>query len=526
MAKQSFLQGAVILAGAGATTKIMGMMIQVVVARKLGAQGFGLFQTIHPIFFMLLTISTLALPAALSKVIAENLALGNIAAVKRALWIAHITVILLSVSVCLTAIALAPAISARWLDPLGFLPLIGAILRIPVVCLSAIMSGYYMGTQNQGPPAAAWILETAVRTTVTIPLVVLLNPHGIEYGALAIMIGAGIGECAGYAYMLWRFFGRDRHFMTNTPAELPRARHIKKTIHDLVEVALPTTLTNLCGIVAYASEPVMIYIAFAHVGIARAQATALYGSFGMAAELLFLPTVLSSSISSAVIPAVSEAAAMHDTRLVSYRLNQVIQATFMIALPATVFFILSGYDLAHSLYKNHLAGALLVYLAPTVVFIYIFEPLSAILQGLNKAALSTVVTLLTSGIRMGCIYYFVGQAGQGIFGVATSIAISGIVATFLSLYFLRDLVSMSMNFTRLAKMVIATGLAAIPIHQIQTTFAATSPLLQVTFSLVIGGLVYLFCILYMRVVPLGTLQEIPFVGPMMTKLFGHMPFIS
>ncbi|WAH44188.1 oligosaccharide flippase family protein [Alicyclobacillus fastidiosus] len=526
MAKQSFMHGAIVLAAAGGTTKMMGMMIQVVIARELGAQGFGLFQTINPIFFMLLTISTLALPAALSKVIAENLALGNAAKVRRALWVAHITVVVLSLTVCLGAIAFAPEISNRWLDPRGFLPLVGAILRIPVVCLSSIMSGYYMGTQNQGPPAAAWIIETAVRTIVTIPLILALNPHGIGYGALAVMIGAGIGESAGYLYMLWRYLTRDKRLLIQvTPVSGVIAR-ASGTIRDLVEVALPTTITNLCGIVAYAAEPVIIYIAFAHVGIARTQATALYGSFGMAAELLFLPTVLSSSISSVVIPAVSEAAAMQNERLVSRRLNQVIQATFMIALPSTVFFILSGHDLAHSLYKDHLAGSLLAYLAPTCVFIYILDPLSAILQGLNKALLSTVVTMFTSCIRMLCIYYFVGQAGQGIFGVATSIAISGIVATFLSLYFLRELVSMSINFLGLAKLVIATGLAAVPIHEIQSAFAAVSPLLQVTASLVLGSVVYLLAILYLRVLPIRTIHSIPWVGPTIARLLLHMPFVS
>lgn len=110
MAKQSFMRGAMILGTASMTTKILGMMIQVVVARELGTAGFGLFRTVNPIFYMLLTLSTLALPLALSKVIAENLAIGNLARIRGALRISNLIVTLLSVGVCVVAIIIAPVI--------------------------------------------------------------------------------------------------------------------------------------------------------------------------------------------------------------------------------------------------------------------------------------------------------------------------------------------------------------------------------------------------------------------------------
>jgi stage V sporulation protein B len=523
MSKQSFLRGAMILASAGVATKSMNMVIQVVIARHLGAQGFGLFQAINPIFYLLLTISTLALPPALSKVIAENLAIGNVLKVRRALKLSNATVVILSITVCSITIVIAPMITNKWLDPRAALPFTAALFRVPVGCLSGILSGYYMGIQNQTPPAVAWIIETMTRTAITIPLILLMNPYGISYGALAVMIGAGIGESAGYLYMLWHYLSHRHRFFEAQAAEGTQSAH--GTVRDLVHIALPTTVTNLSGIIAFAVEPMIIYIAFAHTGIGKTAATSLYGAFGMSIELLLLPTVLSSSLSSVVIPAVSEAAAMRDDRTVSHRLNQVIQATFLIALPSTVFFILSGHDLAHSLYRNHLAGALLAYMAPVCIFIYTLDPLSAVLQGLNKAALSTMISIVSSVIRLSAIYYFVGFLHDGIYGVAAAICISGIVSALLSVFFVRKFVYISVNLINLSKMVIATALASIPVHQIQVLWYAYPPVLQVVCSAFIGTLIYFLALIYLRLLPVSILEEIPWVGHRLVRALLCMPFV-
>lgn len=520
------MRGAMILSTAGMATKTMGMMIQVVIARELGEQGFGLFQSINPIFYMLLTVSTLALPPALSKVIAENLAYGNVAKVKRALWIANTTVLVLSSTICISALILAPEVSSRWLDPKAAIPFIGALLRIPVVCLSAVLSGYYMGIQNQTPPAIAWIVETCVRTAVSIPLILFLNRYGISYGALAVVIGAGIGDAAGYVVMLIQYARRDRPDKLARVVPQPVVQSTRHTVRDLIQIAGPTTVTNICAIVAYAAEPLIIYHALAQMHVLKSQATALFGAFGMAIELLLLPTVLSSSISSVLIPAVSEAAAVDNAKLVSKRLNQVVQATFLIALPATVFFLFAGHDLAFFLYKDHLAGELLAYLAPTCVFLYISDPLFAILQGLNKAKISTFITIVTSAIRIPAILYFVGVLHQGIFGVATAAAISGIASTLFALYFVRRYVDVQIHLTNLAKMVIATGVAAIPIHQIQMSFMTAPAVFQAVASALVGCIVYCIALLYLRVVRVRTLQSIPWIGPMMAKMAVRIPFVS
>lgn len=524
MPKQSFMRGAAVLTSASLITRFLDMIIQIVVARELGAAAFGLFRTVNPIFYLLLTISTLALPPALSKVIAENMAIGNVAKVRRALQVSNTVVVILSVIVCLGAIAFIPLLSNQWLDPRATLPFLGALLRIPVVGLYSVLSGYYLGVQNQTPPAIAWILETVVRTAVTVPLILHMNHFGIAYGALGVMVGTGIGELAGYLYMLYSF--RKEEQSTLSPqGQRDIQSKVKGTIRDLAEVALPTTVRNIVSIIVFAIEPIVVYVAFEHAGFAKEQATILYGSFGMAIQLLFIPTVLSSSLSSVILPAVSEAAAVRNTRLISRRLNQVIQLTVAIALPATVFLMLSGHDLATTLYRDPLAGALLAYLAPMCVFAYVEEPLFAVLQGLNKATLSVLISLGSSAVRIVAIYYFVGGLHDGIYGVAKAAVISGIVSTLLSLVIVRRFVPVSLNLKNLAKMIIATAIATVPIYHVHTLLPANLTLMHVLVSFAAGCLAYTVALIYLRALPMGLVRRIPWVGHFAAGLLHRMPFV-
>lgn len=217
---------------------------------------------------------------------------------------------------------------------------------------------------------------------------------------------------------------------------------------------------------------------------------------------------------------------MRNVRLISRRLYQIMQLTLIIGLPSTMYFMISGHDLATALYKDALAGSVLAYIAPVAVFIYIRDPLAAMLQGLNKATLSTVISLVTSAIRMYCIYVLVAIPGHGIYGLASATAITAIVGTLIYLYFVGRYVTIFMNWPAVARIIIATGLATAIIHQIHEMLAALSPAVQVALSAGIGGFIYALALIYMKVIQVANIERLPWLGPIMARIFRLMPFLS
>lgn len=85
MTKQTFLQGAIILIVAGMITRFMGFINRIVVARLMGEEGIGLYMMALPTLFLVMTLTQLGLPVAISKRVADADAANDQAKVKRLL---------------------------------------------------------------------------------------------------------------------------------------------------------------------------------------------------------------------------------------------------------------------------------------------------------------------------------------------------------------------------------------------------------------------------------------------------------
>ena len=75
--KQSFLQGAALLASAVVIVKIIGALYKIPLANIIDDAGFGYFNNAYDIYSVLLMISTAGLPVAMSRMIAEANSLGR-----------------------------------------------------------------------------------------------------------------------------------------------------------------------------------------------------------------------------------------------------------------------------------------------------------------------------------------------------------------------------------------------------------------------------------------------------------------
>ena len=70
--KDTFFKSTLILLIGGALTKILGMIIKIIMTRIVGIEGIALYMLVFPTFSLLMTLSQLGLPTAISKVISED----------------------------------------------------------------------------------------------------------------------------------------------------------------------------------------------------------------------------------------------------------------------------------------------------------------------------------------------------------------------------------------------------------------------------------------------------------------------
>ena len=70
--KERFIKSTIILVIGGFITKVLGMIIRMVTTRIIGLSGIGLYMMIMPTYGLFITIATLSLPIAISKLVSEN----------------------------------------------------------------------------------------------------------------------------------------------------------------------------------------------------------------------------------------------------------------------------------------------------------------------------------------------------------------------------------------------------------------------------------------------------------------------
>ena len=67
--KNKFIQSTLILIFGGFLTKIIGMFIRIIMARKLGSEGMGIYMLIMPTFSLFIELYQLGFPIAISKLV-------------------------------------------------------------------------------------------------------------------------------------------------------------------------------------------------------------------------------------------------------------------------------------------------------------------------------------------------------------------------------------------------------------------------------------------------------------------------
>src|SRR3954462_10475325 len=159
-----FLRGTIILLAAGLITRVLGFINRIVIARFIGEEGVGLYMMAFPTFILVVTITQIGLPVAISKNVAEAEAVGDKAKVKKILVVSLATTITLSAIFTPLLLLTAPLLAETLLtDSRTLLPLLAIAPVVPVIAISSVIRGYFQGRQSMKPVALSHMIEQMIR---------------------------------------------------------------------------------------------------------------------------------------------------------------------------------------------------------------------------------------------------------------------------------------------------------------------------------------------------------------------------
>ncbi|WHY33219.1 stage V sporulation protein B [Cytobacillus firmus] len=515
-----FLKGTMILLAAGLVTRVLGFINRIVIARFIGEEGVGLYMMAFPTMILVVTITQIGLPVAISKNVAEAEARGDTAKIKKILIVSLATTISLSIVFTPALILLAPLLSETlFTDNRTHLPLMAIAPIVPIIAVSSVIRGYFQGRQNMKPAAYSQMIEQIVRISLIALMTKAFLPYGIEYAAAGAMLAAVIGELASLLYLMTTFKLKKKFRVRNQFFKYVSSG--KSTFNELMTVALPTTGSRMIGSVAWFFEPIVVAQSLALAGVAAAAATKQYGALtGFAMPLLMLPSFITYSLSTSLVPAISEANSQNNMRLIEYRLQQALRFAFITGgLAVVVLYVLSD-QLMEVMYGSSSGSHFIKLMAPFFLFYYYQGPLQATLQALNLARAAMINSLIGAVVKTAVIFLLASQPAFGINGVAMGILTGTVLVTML--HFATVLKAISFTFfvrdyiKTFIAMIVSGGLGFWMLKDILASDMNTA--LRVILISAVITIVYIILLLIFKLIKKNDLVRIPGIGKMISRL--------
>lgn len=370
--KISVIKGAIVVSSAGLIAKILGALYRIPLTNILQADGLGVYQTVFPIYALLLTLSSSGIPSAISKLISSGEPADKVLAKALSIFLPLGligTTILCLLSVPLSSFQGIP--EAKY----AYIALSPAVTFVSAI---ACARGYFQGGSDMFPTAASQIVEQAGKLIVGLFLCYLFRADYALAGAAACC-GVTISEIIATAYLFFRLKKDNVRYKT---------KEINYSARKIVSTVFPITLSALLLPIARVFDSFTIINV---IGKYSLRAAALYGLYtGSVESVIGVPVALCYGAAISALPQISSAAAKNDCKSAK---SKIVEAIAVTIFPASLFsaviaifsplitrILFGGFTTADAI----IVSKLLSYSAINVCLLSLVQTSSAILIGLNK----------------------------------------------------------------------------------------------------------------------------------------------
>lgn len=418
--KDSFIMQAGILAMAGIFSRIIGILYRSPLAHIIGNEGNGYYGAAYNIYTIILLISSYSIPSAISKVIAQRLAVKEYKNAQRIFHCALIYVIVVGGIASLFAYFGAGILVEQNSV---------TVLRVfaPTIFFSGLLGvlrGYFQAHRTMLQTSISQIFEQIVNAVVSLLGAHLLIQMVINqdtttqaiYGAIGSALGTGTGVLLALLFM----FGI---YMLNKKTIHKRMSHDKTRnvlsyqsifiiIFSMVTpFILSTFIYNFStSLNQTIYTKIMIYVK----GFSEVETATQYGIYsGQPVTISNIPIAIASAVSSAMIPTISGLFAQGNNEGCNNKIKQAIHTTMLVAIPCMVGLFALAQPVTKLLFNLkesvELSSSLLRVLCVTVVFYSLSTLTNAVLQGIGKvnipvinAAAALVIQTIVLVVLMYC----------------------------------------------------------------------------------------------------------------------------
>lgn len=412
-----FLKSTLVLLIGGVIGKLVGFVLRIIVTRKLGAEGMGLYSLLAPTSSLLSVIATLSYPTALSKIISEK------SSRTKTLFTSIIPLsIIINIFIIGITILLAPTLSTLLKNETLYFPIICLSLVTPFISISSIIKGYFWGKQNMFPYMLSNFIEQVTRLILITLFINKFLSISLTHAISFIILVNAAGEVVSQLVMMY-FFPKNIRPSIND--------FNKNDIKKVMDICVPSTSSKIIGSISYFLEPIVLTNVLMYVGYSKDFIVYEYGVINAyAMSLLLMPQFFTQNMATSLVPELSKYYSLGNNEMCKKRIKQIVLISCSIGGLSTLIITLFPTFFLNILYHTTLGLDYIRLLSPFTILFYIEYPLINALQALGKSKIAMKCTIISSIIRLISIASL-SLLKIGMYSLILSIIINLLLSTYL-----------------------------------------------------------------------------------------------
>ncbi len=529
-----------ILAAASIVVRIIGLLYRSPLTAVIGDEGNGYYGYAFNIYSIVLMVSSYSIPSAISKLMAQKLALGEYRNAQRVFYCTMAYALTVG-----AAFSLFVWFGAGLLVPPRSVPVLRVLApTIFIFAILGVLRGYFQANQTMVQTSISQILEQIMNAAVSIGaawffmhrLAAGQDVHEqAVYGAMGSALGTGSGVLTALIFMAVMYLVNRRYFMKRirkdrTGREDPWTGIMRDTILVITPFILSGFILNLTTTV---NQTIFSKIMIGAKGLDEIDITTAYGIFSNKAVVITnIPISIATAVAAAIIPNISSAYARKDREETRRRVIAAVRITNIIATPCALGLIALARPVTMVLFPQWeslgLASALLALLGTIM---------NAALQSIGRMQMPLVSAGIALAVQTLVLLILLFATNMGVFALVLVSILYSLMIFLLDTYFLQRYLKLDMDLYNVyARPLFAATIMGVATYGLYTMFEVflelvgsrslyLNNLIAMVPAILAAVLIYFFALIRM-----GTLSEEDILslprGSMLLKIFRKLKWMK
>lgn len=382
-----FVNGIISLVISQILIKIFGVVYSIYLTNKtgFGDEGNAIYMSGYQIYALLLTISSIGVPNAVARMIAEKNGQKDIINRERIFLIAISIFAIIGIFGTIFLYIFSEIFAYKILEiPEAILSLKMLSPAVFCVSISSVVKGFFNGINKIKITAKVQFIEQVLKSILTIILVEIVSTYSNNNSEIMAAVANAATTIATFCSMLYilKEYRKNTNIYENK-IDFPKER-IVNIIRNILIISMPMTLNAILSSLGKNIDSITVVKTLKRI-IGEEEALKKYGIISSKIDIFVsMPLSFNASLSTALIPEITKLKSKNDIKEVVRKIKFSFLITLIIGIPYCFGVYFYSNEILNILFPNARQGAVLLKLSAFgMIFSMLTQTINAILQSLG-----------------------------------------------------------------------------------------------------------------------------------------------